>query len=167
MSMVMTQALLETKLFLRTKASLFWTMVFPIMFMGLFGLIYQDTKWPGMDIRSVDYLLPGIIVMSVMVTGIMYMVQAFVAEREKGVYRRLALTPLKRQWLIGGQIPSASRVRASSSASAVVGTRKNSSAPACAALSMARRSAAGVKQFTVDAAHCPTSSPITFMYSYA
>ena len=81
MSMVMGQAILETKLFLRAKASLFWTFVFPIMFMGLFGLIYGNTKWGGMDIRSVDYLLPGIVTMGVMVTGIMYLVQAFVAER--------------------------------------------------------------------------------------
>jgi ABC-2 type transport system permease protein len=104
MSMVMGQAILETKLFLRAKASLFWTFVFPIMFMGLFGLIYKDTKWAGMEMRSVDYLLPGIVTMGVMVTGIMYLVQAFVAEREKGIFRRMALTPMKRQWLVGGQM---------------------------------------------------------------
>jgi len=104
MSMLMSQAILETKLFMRAKASLFWTLAFPIMFMGLFGLIYGQSKWAGMDIRSVDYLLPGILTMGVMVTSIMHMVQIFVGEREKGIYRRLALTPLKRQWLIGGHI---------------------------------------------------------------
>ena len=74
------------------------------MFMVLFGLIYGDTKWTGMNMRSVDFLLPGIIVMGAMVTGIMRTSVAFVGEREKGIYRRLALTPLKRQTLIGSQL---------------------------------------------------------------
>ncbi len=104
MNTLVNQAVLETKLFFRNKSTLIWTFVFPIFFMVLFGLIYGDTKWQGMDIRSVDYLLPGIIVMGVMVTGIMHTVMSFVSEREKGVYRRLALTPLKRQTIIGGQM---------------------------------------------------------------
>jgi ABC-2 type transport system permease protein len=104
MTMVLSQAVLETRLFLRAKGSLFWTLAFPIMFMGLFGLIYGNSKWAGMEMRSVDYLLPGIATMSVMVTALMHMVQVFVAEREKGIYRRLALTPLTRQALIGGQM---------------------------------------------------------------
>jgi ABC-2 type transport system permease protein len=104
MSMLISQAILETKLFSRSKVSLFWTMAFPIFFMVLFGLIYGNSNWAGMDMRSVDYLLPGIIVMGVMVTGIMHTVIGFVSEREKGVYRRLALTPLKRQTIIGGQM---------------------------------------------------------------
>ena len=44
------------------------------------------------------------------------------------------------------------RVRASSSGSAVVGTRKNSSAPASRALSTARRNASAPKHVTIDAA---------------
>jgi ABC-2 type transport system permease protein len=79
-------------------------MIFPIFFVVLFGFIYGDSTWAGMDMRSIDYLLPGIIVMAVMVTGIMHTVMGFVSEREKGVYRRLALTPLKKQTIIGGQM---------------------------------------------------------------
>jgi ABC-2 type transport system permease protein len=103
-SALVNQTVLETKLFFRSKSSLIWTMAFPVFFMVLFGLIYGDTNWTGMDMRSVDYLLPGIIVMGVMVTGIMHTVMSFVSEREKGVYRRLVLTPLKRQTIIGGQM---------------------------------------------------------------
>jgi ABC-2 type transport system permease protein len=57
-----------------------------------------------MSIRSIDYLLPGIIVMGAMVTGIMRTATAFVQEREQGIYRRLALTPLTRTTLIGSQL---------------------------------------------------------------
>jgi ABC-2 type transport system permease protein len=74
------------------------------MFMVLFGLIYGDSTWGDMTMRSVDFLMPGIIVMGAMVTGIMRTSAGFVQEREKGIYRRLALTPLKRQTLIGSQL---------------------------------------------------------------
>jgi ABC-2 type transport system permease protein len=74
------------------------------MFMVLFGLIYGNTTWAGMNMRSVDFLMPGIIVMGAMVTGIMRTSAGFVQEREKGIYRRLALTPLKRQTLIASHL---------------------------------------------------------------
>ena len=57
-----------------------------------------------MSIRSIDYLLPGIIVMGAVVTGIMRTATGFVQEREQGIYRRLALTPLTRTTLIGSQL---------------------------------------------------------------
>jgi ABC-2 type transport system permease protein len=93
-------------LFFRRKDELFWTLAFPILFILLFGAIYGETKWTGdgLNMRAIDYLLPGIIVMGVMMTGIMRTFTGFVQEREQGVYRRLALTPLKRQTLIGSQL---------------------------------------------------------------
>ena len=106
MNTLVRQTVMQTRLFLRRKDELFWTLAFPVLFILLFGAIYGDTKWtgPGIDMRAIDYLLPGIIVMGAMVTGIMRTATGFVQEREQGVYRRLALTPLKRQTLIGSQL---------------------------------------------------------------
>jgi ABC-2 type transport system permease protein len=104
MAILLKQTFIETKLFFRRRSELLWTLAFPIMFMVLFGLIYGNTTWSEMNIRAVDFLLPGIIVMGAMVTGIMRTSVGFVGEREKGIYRRLALTPLKRQTLIGSQL---------------------------------------------------------------
>jgi ABC-2 type transport system permease protein len=104
MTALLRQTAIETKLFLRRRDELLWTLAFPIMFMVLFGLIYGNTTWAGMDMRSVDFLMPGIIVMGAMVTGIMRTSAGFVQEREKGIYRRLALTPLKRQTLIASHL---------------------------------------------------------------
>ena len=97
---------MQMRLFLRRKDELFWTLAFPVLFILLFGAIYGNTKWTGsgIDIRAIDYLLPGIIVMAAMVTGIMRTATGLVQEREAGVYRRLALTPLKRTTLIGSQL---------------------------------------------------------------
>ncbi|GAI08303.1 unnamed protein product, partial [marine sediment metagenome] len=63
------QIALETKLFLRRKDDLFWTLAFPMFFMILYGLIYGDMVWDDYGMRAIDYILPGIIVMALMVTG--------------------------------------------------------------------------------------------------
>ncbi len=100
--MLTTQIALETKLFFRRKDELFWNLAFPMFFMVLYGFIYGNTMWDG--IRAIDYMFPGIIVMALMVNGIMVSATLFVEERGKGIYRRLSLTPLKRQTIIGAQI---------------------------------------------------------------
>jgi len=105
MNTLINQTRMQMRLFLRRKDELFWTLAFPVLFILLFGAIYRNTKWgSGIDIRAIDYLLPGIIVMAAMVTGIMRTATGLVQEREAGVYRRLALTPLKRTTLIGSQL---------------------------------------------------------------
>ncbi len=102
MKILIRQTMLETKLFLRRRDDLFWTLVFPVFFILLFGFIYGDTEWG--DMRAIDYLLPGIIVMALMVTGIMSSATSFAEEREKGIYRRLSVTPLKKHMILGAQI---------------------------------------------------------------
>jgi ABC-2 type transport system permease protein len=60
--------------------------------------------WDDYGMRAIEYMLPGIIVMAVMVNGIMSSATNFVEERGKGIYRRLSLTPVKRQTIISAQI---------------------------------------------------------------
>ena len=98
------QLSLETKLFFRRKDELFWNLALPMFFMVLYGFLYGDTKWAEFEIRAIDYMFPGIVVMALMVNGIMVNATGFVEERGKGIYRRLSLTPLKRQTIIGAQI---------------------------------------------------------------
>jgi len=102
MKVLIRQTMFETKLFLRRRDELFWSLAFPVFFIVLFGLIYGDTQWG--DIRAIDYLLPGIIVMAVMITGIMVSGTSFAEDREKGIFRRLSVTPLKKHTVIGAQI---------------------------------------------------------------
>ena len=104
MSVLAGQIKLETKLFLRDKGDLFWALAFPVFMIVLFGLIYQGESWDGLP--PINYILPGIVTMAVMVTCIMNTTTGVVNDREKGVFRRLSLTPLKRLYLIGGQVVS-------------------------------------------------------------
>lgn len=54
--------------------------------------------------RYIDFLLPGIISMSVMSTGLFSIGMVVVAYREKGKLRRLSVTPLPKAIFIAGQI---------------------------------------------------------------
>lgn len=102
MKLLLHQTILELKLFVRRKDELFWVFIFPAFFIILFGLIYGEQMWG--DIRAIDYILPGIIVMALMTTGIMNTAAGFVEDRGKGVYRRLSVTPLKKQYIIGAHL---------------------------------------------------------------
>jgi ABC-2 type transport system permease protein len=104
MRMLFGQIAIETKLFIRRKDDLFWTLAFPMFFMVLYGIIYRNEMWADYGMRAIDFLLPGVLVMALMVTGIMATASGFAEERGKGIYRRLSLTPLKRSTLIIGQI---------------------------------------------------------------
>jgi ABC-2 type transport system permease protein len=102
MKVLVNQIKLESRLFLRDRGELFWALAFPIFFIVLFGLIYQGESWDGMP--PITFITPGIITMAVMVTCIMNTTMGFTGDRGKGIFRRLSITPLKRQTLIGGQI---------------------------------------------------------------
>jgi ABC-2 type transport system permease protein len=104
MKVLARQVMLETRLFLRRKDDLFWTLAFPLFFIVLFGLIYQDMLWEDLGLRAIEYILPGIVVMALMVSGIMATATGFVEERQRGIYRRLSLTPLRRHTILGGQL---------------------------------------------------------------
>ncbi len=95
---------LENKLFLRNMDDLFWTMIFPLFFMFLYGFIYKDIVWQDYGMKAIDYIMPGIIIMALMVTGIMASATGFIEDRQKGIYRRLSVTPLKKHIIILSQI---------------------------------------------------------------
>lgn len=102
MKMLKDQLALELKLFIRRKDELFWNLAFPVFFMLLYGFIYGDTVWDNM--KAIEFMFPGIIVMALLVNGIMSTATGFVEDRVKGIYRRLSVTPLKKQTILGAQI---------------------------------------------------------------
>lgn len=88
----------------RGLVNVFWTLAFPLLFIVLFGFLYGDLVWFEDGVRAIDYILPGILVMAIMVTGMMQTAIGFAEERKRGIYRRLSITPLKPSAILGGQI---------------------------------------------------------------
>jgi ABC-2 type transport system permease protein len=102
MSTLIGQIKLETKLLLRDRRSLFFTLAFPVIMILIFGSVFSEGSWDG--IPAINYLLPGIIVMAVMMACMNNNAVKITNDREKGIYRRLSLTPLKRQSLLAGHV---------------------------------------------------------------
>jgi ABC-2 type transport system permease protein len=92
----------ESKLFLRAKQALFLTLAFPVIMILIFGSVFGGQSWSG--VPAINYLLPGIIVMAMMMICMTNNAVSITNEREKGIYRRLSLTPLKRWTLLTGHL---------------------------------------------------------------
>jgi ABC-2 type transport system permease protein len=56
------------------------------------------------DVRSVDYMLIGVLAMSLMQLGLFVTAVPLVGLRERGVLRRLGVTPLRRETLLVAQV---------------------------------------------------------------
>ncbi|MBX6765122.1 MAG: ABC transporter permease [Rubrobacteraceae bacterium] len=60
----------------------------------------------GHHLSSIDYLVPGFVAMSIMQNGVIGLAAAFVALRERGVLRRIRVTPFPLMSFIGARIVS-------------------------------------------------------------
>jgi ABC-2 type transport system permease protein len=95
MKSLMKMTWMETKLFLREPVGAFFTLVFPLMMLFLFGSIYGNAPSELFNGRgTVDISVPAYTAMIVATTGLMGLTITVAANREIGVLRRLRATPL-------------------------------------------------------------------------
>lgn len=73
----------------RSKASLFWTLAFPLLFLFAFGFVFG-----GGRPEVVGALLPGLLTISVMTGSFFGVAFRMIVARENGVLRRLRVTPV-------------------------------------------------------------------------
>ena len=86
---------MEAKLFLREPMSAFFTLVFPLMYLFLFGIISGNEPTPQFGgLRMIDASIPRLTAVIICITGLMATTMALATYREKGVLRRLRTTPV-------------------------------------------------------------------------
>lgn len=73
------------------------------MHRGGYPLI-REVKLQGRDLTYIDFLVPGIIAMSIMQMGIFGVAFSFVSLKKRGIFRRLSVTPIRPNDFIIGQI---------------------------------------------------------------
>ncbi len=73
----------------RSKASLFWTLAFPLLFLFVFGAVFGGGRPEG-----VSSLMPGLLTISVMTGSLFGVAFRMIVARENGVLRRLRVTPV-------------------------------------------------------------------------
>jgi ABC-2 type transport system permease protein len=96
---------MEIKLFLREPIGAFFTLIFPLMMLFLFGTIYGNDPSPYFNgYGTVDVSVPAYTGMIIGTTGIMGLSITMSAYREKGILRRLRATPLRPQVILAAQV---------------------------------------------------------------
>lgn len=102
-SMVITQSINESRMMLRRREVVFFSVLLPVMFMLLFGSIFGRLKDEN-GIAVINYQLPGYLVMAVMSVSFISLGIMTATERQYGILKRLGATPLPRTVLILGKI---------------------------------------------------------------
>jgi ABC-2 type transport system permease protein len=64
----------------------------------------REVRLQGRDLTYIDFLVPGIIAMSIMQMGIFGVAFSFVSLKKRGILRRLSVTPIRPNDFIIGQI---------------------------------------------------------------
>jgi ABC-2 type transport system permease protein len=85
----------EAKLFLREPVGAFFTLVFPLMMLLIFGTIYRNQPGPLPGGGSaMDMLVPAFTAMVIGMAGLMPVTITMATYRENGILRRLRTTPV-------------------------------------------------------------------------
>jgi ABC-2 type transport system permease protein len=96
---------MEAKLFLRDPASAFFTLVFPLMYLFIDGMISGNDPTPMYGGRgAIDAAIPSLTAVVIAMTGLMSTTMTLAAYREKGILRRLGTTPVRPLVVFGAQV---------------------------------------------------------------
>ena len=86
---------METKLFLREPIGAFFTLIFPLIMLFLFGSIYGNEPSEYFNgYGSVDISIPAYTAMIIATTGLVGLPITISSYRENGILRRLRTTPI-------------------------------------------------------------------------
>lgn len=99
---------MEAKLFLREPVGAFFTLVFPVMMLLIFGSIYGNqaaASIPGASAQgTVETLVPALVAMVIGMTGLMSITMTMASYRENGILRRLSTTPVNSLFVLVAQV---------------------------------------------------------------
>lgn len=96
---------MEAKLFLREPVGAFFTLVFPLMMLFLFGSIYGNEPTPLFGGQgTIDISIPTYTAMIIGTTGLMSTTITMATYRENGILRRLRTTPVSPLAVLGAQV---------------------------------------------------------------
>jgi ABC-2 type transport system permease protein len=94
--LVVHQFRADLRCFYRNKQSVFWTLALPVVFLVIFGSVFQhqNVAVPGGRIDEPAYYVPGIIAYGLIAAAFSNLVVSVVRSRETGICKRRRATPL-------------------------------------------------------------------------
>lgn len=97
--------LLNFKLLYRNRTGLFFTLVMPVILYVALSIL-PIGKFVGSDVNYSEYVLPGIIAMTIMQGGIYGLAYWFIDLKTRNVIKRFLVTPLKQGELVASVLLS-------------------------------------------------------------
>ena len=104
MTALTAQTRTEVVLTMRRGESLLLILAIPLLLLGFFSLV--DVLPKGDFQHSVDFLVPGVLALAIMSTGMVQLAIGTSFERQYGVLKRLGATPLGRPRLLAAKTAS-------------------------------------------------------------
>lgn len=96
---------IEFLLFMREFFDFFFTLVFPVLMLLLFGGIYGNNPvYPSADVGMMDVSVPAYAVMVMGVTGLMSFPLTLAGYKEKKIYKRFDATPVGKKSILSAQV---------------------------------------------------------------
>jgi ABC-2 type transport system permease protein len=96
----------EARLFRREPGSLFWILGFPALLLVILGSIPSFRKAdPGLGgLRLIDVYVPVLVLVALILTGVQTMPPVITGYRERGILRRMSVTPVRPFALLSAQM---------------------------------------------------------------
>lgn len=106
MSLVLHQFRYDQKVFWRNPASVFFTVMFPVVLLLIFGAVFsgKHVDVEGVSVKTTTYYVPAIITLSVISATMQSLAMSLVIAREDGRLKRSRGTPLPPWVFIAGRI---------------------------------------------------------------
>ncbi len=105
MKILFEMSWMEAKLFLREPASAFFTLVFPLIYLFMYGMISGNEPTPMYGgQRTLDVAIPSLTAVIIAMAGLMSNTMTMATYREKGILRRLQTTPVSPLVVLGAQV---------------------------------------------------------------
>jgi len=106
-ALILHQFRFEQRMFWRSPAAVFFTVMFPVIFLLLFASLFGDQEIEGLGIDAATYYVPGIITLAVVSATLVNVAMRMVEMRESGRLKRMRGTPLPTWAYVGGRIGNA------------------------------------------------------------
>lgn len=99
MSSFAKQFLIELKIYLRQPLYILFSLIMPVASFVFFGKLYSSNDYGGVDFFSL--YIPGFCMLILFATSVFNVGNQIISDKEKGIYRRIAVTPIKISRFIG------------------------------------------------------------------
>ena len=107
LSLVVHQARFEQRVFWRSPAAVFFTVLFPVIFLLIFSSLFGGEMIEELGIKTTVYYVPGIITLAVVSATLVSTAIRLVELRESGRLKRVRGTPLPAWAFVAGRLGNA------------------------------------------------------------